>query len=302
MRKADDESRVDMGRLGISSFLDTLTGEEVVEFALAAEQMGYSALWLPEAIGRDPFATATHILAKTRKISVATGIANIYSRDATTLHALRQTIGEFAPGRFFVGLGVSHRHLVDRIRGHEYGPPLETMRSYLQAIEQARYLAVEPEKATPIILAALKPRMLELAGTHSAGAHTYIAPPEHTRRARDILGEAPWLGAGQFVLHEADRAKGMEVARHLMKTYVGLPAYANNLRSLGFGDPDFEDGGSDKLIDAIVAIGDIPLIQERIQAHYDAGADHVCLQTLRPDGKPGPHRETLEKLAPTTGS
>lgn len=298
MQKSATEPRMDMGRLGVSSFLDSLTATEVVDFALRIESLGYAALWLPEAIGRDPFATASYVLARSSKICVATGVANVYSRDATTLHALRQTIAEFAPGRFFVGLGVSHRHLVHRVRGHEYGPPVETMRSYLESIEKARYFATEPEQTAPIIVAALQSKMLKLAGSHSSGAHTYIAPPEHTERARKVLGDEPWLGAGQFVLHEPDRAKGLKTARKLMQTYVELPAYANNLKSLGFADSDFEDGGSDRLIDAIVGIGDIPAIQDRIRAHFEAGADHVCLQTLRPDGGPGPHLQTLERLAP----
>jgi probable F420-dependent oxidoreductase len=155
-----------------------------------------------------------------------------------------------------------------------------------------------PAEDPPIVLAALRERMLRLAAEAARGAHPYFTPPEHTARAREILGRGPWLAPEQMVLLEKDPSKARAVARAAMKLYVRLPNYQNNLRWLGYEDADFEGGGSDRLVDAIVAWGDEKALAARIRAHHDAGADHVCIQPLRPDGKLGAHLPTLEALAP----
>lgn len=287
-----------LGRLGVWTHLDTLPAPGAAAFARDLEAWGYSALWLPEAIGRDPFVTIAHLGAHTERLAFATGIANLYARDPMTMKALANTAGEVTGGRFVLGVGVSHGHLVTRLRGHEYGKPVSTMRAYLDAMEKAMYRAVGPAAPVPVVLAALRPKMLALAAERAAGAHPYFVPPEHTARAREILGKDRILAPEQKVLLCTDPARARAVGRANMKIYAGLPNYQNNLKWLGYTDADFVDGGSDRLVDAIVAWGDEDAIRRRIQEHFDAGADHVCIQPLHPEGQPVPHREVLELLAP----
>ncbi|HLS80823.1 MAG TPA: TIGR03620 family F420-dependent LLM class oxidoreductase [Steroidobacter sp.] len=263
-----------------------------------AGMRSYSALWLPEAVGRDPFSFISHLAAHTQRLVFATGIANIYARDAMTMRAIQQTVGELSGGRFVLGLGVSHAPLVAGLRGHAYGKPVATMRAYLEAMEKAMYVGPAPAEETPIVLAALRPRMLALAAERCAGVHPYNVTPEHTARAREILGRGPTLAPEQMVLRETDPVKARAIARKHLADYLGLPNYLNNWKWLGFEDADFTGGGSDRLIDAMVAWGDEQAIQARIQAHFDAGADHVCIQPLRLDGERGPDMSLLETLRP----
>jgi len=288
----------EIGRLGVWTWLDGYTAPETAEFANQIEEWGYSALWIPEAVGRDPFPLIGYLAASTTKLVFATGIANIYARDALTGKALLKTCAELAPGRFVLGLGVSHGHLVAGVRGHEYKKPLSTMRAYLDAIDEALYMGKEPEVEAPIVLAALKDKMLGLAAERTRGAHPYFVPPEHTARAREVMGPDAWLCPEQMVLLETDASRAREVARANMKTYIRLPNYQNNLRQFGYTDDDFADGGSDRLVDAIVAWGDEKTIWERVQGHYDAGANHVCIQPFRVDGA-GPDLRLLEAYAPS---
>ena len=290
-----------LGRLGVWTWLDGMQAPLAAEFAAHLEALGYAALWLPEAVGRDPFATIAWLGAQTQRLTFATGIANLYARDPMTMTALRKTLGELTGGRFVLGIGVSHAHLVTGVRGHAYTKPVATMRAYLEAMAKALYRAADTEHEAPIVLAALRPRMLALAAECADGAHPYFVPPEHTARAREILGKGKLLAPEQKVLLQTDAAKARAVARASMKIYAGLPNYQNNLKWLGFTDADFAGGCSDRLVDAIVAWGDEDAIRRRIQAHFDAGADHVCIQPLHPDGLPIPHREVLELLAPAKG-
>jgi probable F420-dependent oxidoreductase len=288
----------EIGRLGVWTWLDAYSAGEAADFASELERWGYSALWIPEAVGREPFAFLGYLAAKTRKLVLATGIANIYARDPMTLKAIHKTLSELAPGRFVLGIGVSHEHLVSRVRGHSYGKPVTTMREHLDAMEAALYLGKQPAEDAPIVLAALRDRMLRLAAERTRGAHPYFVPPEHTARAREVMGPDAWLCTEQMVLLETNAEKARQIARENMKVYTQLPNYQNNLRQFGFDDADFADGGSDRLVDAIVAWGDEQAIRDRIRAHHDAGATHVCIQPFRPDGAPGPDLRTLELLAP----
>lgn len=289
-----------VGRLGVWTWLDMLTAAQAVEFAQTIERLGYSTLWLPEAVGRDPFVLATFLASHTKTLRFATGIANIYARDPMTMDTLRKTTGELSGGRFVLGIGVSHAHLVAGVRKHEYGKPVATMRAYLAGMKGKPYMAPAPPSEPPIVLAALRPKMLELAASQAQGAHPYFVPPEHTERARAILGKSAWLAPEQMILLETDPTKARAIARANMKVYAGLPNYQNNLKWLGFTDDDFANGGSDRLVDAIVAWGDEKAIASRIQAHFDAGANHVCIQPFRADGVPGPDLRILEALAPGT--
>jgi probable F420-dependent oxidoreductase len=290
------------GRLGVWTWSDGFSAAEAAEFAHQLEGWGYSILWTPEAVGRDPFAFIGYLAGRTERLIYATGIANIYARDAMSMKAIRKTLSEMLPGRFVLGLGVSHPHLVSKVRGHEWQPPLTKMREYLDAVEAALYMGPEPEVEAPIVIAALRPKMLALAAEKARGAHPYLVTPEHTRRARAILGQGRWLCPEQKLILESDPEKARELARGHLKQYLRAPNYQNNLAEIGFDETDWTNGAaSDRLVDALVAWGDETVLRERIQQHWDAGADHVCVQPFRADGQPGPCLRTLEALADLNG-
>jgi probable F420-dependent oxidoreductase len=241
--------------------------------------IGRIGIWIPEALGREALSHAAILLAATSRIPIATGIANIWARDAMAMAAGQKTLAEAWPGRFLLGMGVSHAPLVG-MRGHAYQRPLTAMRRYLDAMDASIYNAPAPATPPPRVLGALAPKMLALAAERTDGAHPYFVPPEHTRRARAALGPGKLLAPEQAVVLERDAATARAIARQHMQTYLQLPNYVNNLRRLGFGDADLRDGGSDGLVDAIVAWGDVGVVVDRVRAHHEAGADHVCLQVL----------------------
>jgi probable F420-dependent oxidoreductase len=288
---------MNLGKIGIWAWLDHLSATEIAEFATRAENWGYSALWIPEAVGRDPFALIGFLAARTERIILATGIANIYARDPMATKAIWKTVSELAPNRFILGLGVSHQHLVQGQRGHDYGKPLTAMRNYLEAMEKALYMGREPETDAPIVIGALRDKMLGLSATAAQGAHPYLVTPEHTKRARKVMGADALLCPEQMVLGETDEANARKIARANLKVYVGLPNYQNNLRQFGFGDDDFADGGSDRLVDALVCWGEPEKVAAHIESHLKAGANHVCIQAFRADGRPGPDETLLERIA-----
>jgi probable F420-dependent oxidoreductase len=276
---------IDLGRVGIwTGVLDAVSSREAQQRAVELEELGFTTLWIPETVGRDPFVTATLLLAATSTLKVATGIANIYARDALTMANTQRSLEEAFPGRFLLGLGVSHEHLVDRVRHHDYSRPYSKMAHYLEDMDSAIFRAVGPADRPPTVLAALGPKMLKLAAEHADGAHPYFVPPEHTALAREILGPDPILAPEQMVVLDTDRTRGLETARAGMKVYTRLPNYMNNLKQFGFSDDDVADGGSERLVDAIVVIGDVDAALARIQAHFDAGATHVCAQLFAADG------------------
>lgn len=287
-----------LGALGVWAALDAFAAGESSKFAKQLEAWGYTCLWTPEAVGRDPFSFIGFLAAQTERLVFATGIANIYARDPMTMKGIHQTLAELAPGRFVLGLGVSHEHLVSRIRGHDYKKPLATMRNFLDALDSALYMGATPAEQAPIVLAALRDKMLELAASRTAGAHPYLAPPEHTERARKVMGPDAWLCPEQMVILDTDATNARAVARKHLAVYLRLPNYQNNLKQFGYQDNDFANGGSDRLVDAIVACGDEQVIRDRIEAHEKAGADHVCIQAFRPDGEMSPDLRALEALAP----
>jgi probable F420-dependent oxidoreductase len=256
-------------------------------------------MWIPEAVGREPFAHIGYLAAHTEKIVFATGIANIYARDPITMSAASKTVSEVSSGRFVLGIGVSHRPLVTNLRGHSYNKPYSYMTEYLSKMKNALYRAPQPPQQVPVVLAALHPKMLQLAATEAAGTHTYFVPPEHTSKARAAIGTQPWICAAQAVILETDATKARSMARTYMKTYVPrLPNYTNNLKALGWKDRDFENGCSDALVDAIVAWGDEKKIRDRIEAHLTAGATHVCILPIRADNESLPDERAIEVLAP----
>jgi probable F420-dependent oxidoreductase len=290
---------MDIGKIGIWFFLDAMSTAETVDFARKTEKLGYGALWIPEAVGREPFAHSAYLAAHTEKIVFATGIANIWARDAITMSAASKTLAEISNGRFLLGIGVSHKPLVSNLRGHSYDKPYSYMKEYLPKMKSALYRAPMPKEEVPVVIAALHPKMLQLAATETSGTHTYFVPPEHTAKARAAIGSKPWICAAQAVILESDAAKARAMARTYMKTYVPrLPNYTNNLKALGWKDADFENGCSDALVDAIVAWGTETKIRDRIDAHLKAGATHVCILPLRSDNESLPDPRVMEALAP----
>lgn len=287
---------MDLGRVGIWAFLDRPSAAEVRDAAAELEALGYRALWIPETLGRDPFVLADMLLAATTSLRVATGIASIWARDAVATNSASRTLGEAHPGRFVLGLGVSHGRMVEDIRGGEYRTPLTTMRAYLDAMDAAFSTAPDPDPPVPRVLAALGPRMLALAGERADGAHPYFATPEHTHAARSILGDGPFLAPEQTAVLSTDPEEARRIARGFASAYLGLPNYANNLRRLGFSGDDIEQV-SDRIVDATVVWGDTDAIRDRVQAHLDAGADHVCVQVLAPAPDHAP-RAAWRELAP----
>lgn len=273
-----------LGRVGLWTFqLDLAPASVARETVAELEELGYPTLWLPEALGREPFVNSSMVLAATRKLVVATGIASVWARDAMAMAAGHMTLSEAFPERFLLGLGVSHQPMVDHLRGHHYTKPLTKMIEYLDAMDRAIYVAPRPAEDPSRVLAALGPKMLALAAERSLGAHPYFVPVEHTAVARETLGVGPILCPEQAVVLSTAPEEARATARFHMGTYLGLPNYVNNLRRLGWTDADLSAGGSDRLVDAIVAWGDESAIVERIRAHLDAGADHVCVQVLDPN-------------------
>jgi len=250
------------------------------------EALGYGSLWVGESVGREPVSQSAILLGATQRMLIATAVANIWARDPLSTTAAHHTLSEAYPERFILGLGVSHRRLVNDVRGLRYHQPLQAMRDYLTAMDQLgdRYRAVRAG-TTVRLVGALGPRMLHLAATNADGAHTYLVPPEHTAAARQILGPGKLLVPEQAVILDDDRNRARDIARRHLGRYLPLRNYTDNLRRLGFATADFEHHGSNRLIDALIAWGGETAIAERIAQHRQAGADQVCIQVLDPDSR-----------------
>jgi probable F420-dependent oxidoreductase len=276
--------RESVGRVGVWSFaLEAQTAAEERDAAREIESLGYRAIWVPEAVdSREIFSHAGWLLASTERAVVATGIASIWARDAVATANGWRMLTDAYPGRFALGLGVSHAGSVAR-RGSTYERPLTEMRRYLDAMDRAGSSAPAPEIDPWLLLAALGPRMLELAAERTLGAHPYFVPVEHTAFARRRLGPEPVLAVEQTVVLESDPAEARRLARRFAVDYLQTPNYANNLRRVGYTDQDLAGQGSDRVIDATVAWGDVDQIATRVREHVEAGADHVCVQVVGED-------------------
>jgi probable F420-dependent oxidoreductase len=284
-----------LGRVGIwSSGIPNLPASVLREGLGELEALGYPAVWVGEAFSRESLSCATLALSWTERLVVATGISNVYARDATAAKAGMKTVGEAFPGRFVFGLGISHPYPVE-MRGQAYGPPLTTMRTYLDTMDAATYMGPEPAEPVPVVLAALGPKMLDLARERTDGAHPYFVPVEHTAQARERLGAGKVLAPEQAVILTDDETRARELVREHVAFYMSSPNYRNSMLRLGFDESDLDDGGSDRLGDAVVVWGDEDAIRNRVKAHLDAGADHVCIQTL-PSGELD--LDALRRLAP----
>lgn len=289
---------MEIGKLGAFCFLDAMTAEESAAFCRRVERMGYKVLWSPEAWGRDPFAHGGYLLAKTDHLIYATGIANIWVRDPMTMVMAARTLAEIAEDRFILGIGVSHRSLVEDLRGHTYTKPYSYMGEYIPRMKSALYRAVAPKTEPPLVMAALHPKMLALAAREARGTHTYLCLPEHTKRAREVMGPDAWVCPSVIVILERDAAKARARARQHLSFYAYQENYQRILLAQGFTRADFDNGCSDRLIDTMVAWGNEKQIGERIEAHVAAGANHVCLMPLRCDESNLPDERALEAFAP----
>jgi len=263
-----------MGRLGVWAQVDCMTASAEAEFARDVEQWGYSALWTPEAMGRDVLVNSGWLLANTRKLVIASGIANIFARDAMAMAAARVQLNKQSGGRLLLGMGISHAPIVSAIRGHIYEKPVTTMRTYVEA----------------------------LARDFADGAHPYNTTVAQTAAARAVLGPNKLLCVEQKVLLETNAARAREIARAYLRPYLRLSNYVNSWRRAGFDDGDFADNGSNRLVGTLVAWGDEDALVGRIREHWQAGADHICIQALHADQSKstfdGPNIDLIQRLAP----
>ncbi len=286
------------GKLGVWYFFDALSSSEAAASAKRIESLGYGTLWSPETVDKSPVGLAAWLLANTDTLNLATGIINIYHREPGVTAAAQKTLAEQSDGRFLLGMGVSHKPLVEGVRGLKYGPPVATMRTYLEKMAASPYTGLAPKEEPPTVIAALGPKMLALAASHATGAHPYFSDPGHTHMAREIMGPDAWLCVEQKVILEADPAKARELAKPVAQIYQGLPNYRNNWLRMGLSEDDI-NSMSDRFIDTTFAWGTVDDINRRIQEHWDAGADHVCIQPVNSSGNVGElDWSCLEALAP----
>ncbi|CAN5821661.1 MAG: LLM class F420-dependent oxidoreductase [Ilumatobacteraceae bacterium] len=266
---------------------------EAAEAAGELEELGYGALWIPD-VGGDVFGAVANLLRATERATIATGILNIW------MHSPEETAAQFDAlttehgRRFLLGVGVSHAPLIDRVNeAGTYRRPLQHVTEFLDGLDAAD-LPVAPHDR---VIAALGPKMLDLAHRRTAGTHPYLVTPEHTATAREVLGAGPVVAVEQGVVLETDAETARAHARQHLATYLGLPNYSNNWKRIGFTDDDLADGGSDRLVDALYVWGDESMIAARVQDHRDAGADHVCVQVVTADPRAMPRAE-WRALAP----
>ena len=286
------------GRIGLfAGPLNGLPATAQREFVREMERLGYGTLWYGESLAREAFAQGAIYLAATERLVVASGIANIWVRDAAAMANGGRTLAEAWPGRFILGIGVGHAPNV-RVRGHDYARPYSAMREYLEAMAVAPWRGPEAE-IPPIVLAALGPKMVRLAGEHAAGAYPYFTTAAHIREVRGILGTEPFLAADLPVVLAGDLAAARALANRHLSNYLGSANYRNNLLRIGWSEEELAPPGSEALFEAIVAWGDLERIGERIRELFEAGADHVALNLVAAYATVPPIDE-LRRLAPLT--
>lgn len=269
-------------RIGVwcsSKVLGTTTFDGVRRFMSEIDELGYGMFWVPESFGREIMSHVALLLDHSERLVIGTGIANLWARDPVAMANGIRTINEVHPGRCVFGIGVSHTPNVTR-RGQAYQRPMETMRRYLEAMHDAPWDGVHQDGPAPVLLAALGPRMLELAGELADGAHPFLVTPDHTAGARQTLGSHRLLAPEQSVLLETDPEVARDAAREHLAHYIGRDNYTRSFLRQGFAEEDLQDGGSDRLVDAIVSWGEPTTIAQRVREHLDAGADHVTLQVV----------------------
>ena len=288
----------DLSTIGVWTHTETMSGADSIALAQRIESLGYSTLWLPETAGKDPFVLIALLAANTDQLRFATGIANIFHRHPGVMKQAAMTLAEQTGGRFVLGIGVSHGPMVAGLRGLDYSKPLASMSGYLDGYDGSPYMAFPPPEPPKRVLAALGPKMLELARDKADGAHPYWTTPEHTALARKILGPDKLLCVEQKVVGTTDAAVARAAGANALAMYRNLPNYRNNWLRLGYTDEEI-DGNDPRFVDAVVAWGTTDAIKARVQEHIDAGATQVCVQPLDPENRLGAvDWSVLEALAP----
>lgn len=285
-----------MTRIGILFNTDRMVGSDFLDFARRVEAAGIESVWLAELFGREPFAASGALLGVTSTLKVGTAIANVYVRDAIAAAAASATLAELSGNRFELGLGVSNRGL-NELRGHTWTSPAPRLEAYVEAVRAARLTL--PKDATisyPIQVAAHGPKMLEVAAANADGVFTYVMNVDHTARTRAALPVSVALTPMTMCLLCPEPDKARELCRKALGMYMGLDYYHRAWRTLGFTDDDFTDGGSDRLVDAIVAWGSIDDIRSRLDAQAEAGADRVVVVPLNPVSGLQPDWSLVEQL------
>ena len=285
---------MELGKLGIWYSSDKLSPPQMAALIQKVEALGFGSYWYPESRYYESIATGAYLLANSSTIKVGSSIANIYARDAFTAAAARRSLNDMYGGRYISGLGVSHIPMVEGLRRHEYGKPVATMRAYLDGMEAARQ---KDEPDWPVAIAALGPRMMELAAEKADGSLPYNVTPEHTARAKQVMGTDKALVVEQKFCLESDPAKARALARAELKRYMALPNYCNNWLRLGFTQDDITGEGSDRFMDAMVVWGDEAAIHARMREHFDAGATTVVMQPVHADGDDTARDRALEAVA-----
>ncbi len=285
---------MELGAMGVWYAADKLEPAHWIDFVTTVERLGYDTQWYSEATGYESMALGSFLLSNTSRLKLGSSIANIYARDAVASRNGMITLGRISNDRYVLGLGVSHIPLVERFRGHNYGRPVATMRSYLEQMRAEQANA----DTWPVVIAALGPRMLELAAELTRGAIPYNVTPDHTAQARAILGPDKWLAVEQKICLETNTNRALELARAELSRYMVLPNYRNNWLRLGFTEVDLQDGGSERFLNAMVVWGNEATISARIQEHFDAGATQVCIQPVHPPGDIDRAKAMLEAFAP----
>jgi len=275
---------------GIFALTDSMASQQITALVRRVDELGYSSFWFPEAFGRDPFTLAAHILTVTEKLIVGTGIANVWKREPITMINAARTLAEMFPDRFILGLGISHGPMMKQL-GIKYEKPVSFMREYLQRMRTAPYTAPKPQSDPPMVIAALMPKMLQLAAAETNGTFPVYITPEQTARMRKTLGPDKWVCVQQVAILESDTPKARHTARGVLAFYLNLPNYVRSFRSMGFDDADFANGGSDRLVDAMIACGDEQTIRDRVAALYRSGATHVTMTMVPVEA--GTHERAL---------
>ena len=298
-------SSIDLGRLGAWGHLDSLPIEEARAYARRVDELAYGTLWVPETVGREPFTLLGLLAAETSEITLGTSIVSIWGHDAQTTRMAAMTLHEATAGRFVLGLGVSHPYLAEKLRGHTYERPLSRMREYLAAYRAAVYRGPIGSEAgdPPILIAALRERMLSLAATDADGAFPYLVTPERVAWIRGVVDTAaagresrPILAVTMPAALQPDAEAAGATARAYLAPYLRTPAYQASWSQQGFVEADWEKPGGDRLVDAMVAHGDVEALRARLAELVAAGADHVAVIPLGRDGTTE-HLPTLEALA-----
>jgi probable F420-dependent oxidoreductase len=284
------------GIAGILQATDQFSLEEIIDIVEKIESLGYPAMWIPDFFGREQIALSAFILSASTDLRVTTGISNIYARDAMSQAQGSHTMNEIYPGRFNLGLGVSHP-IGAKMRGHQWGNPIEKMSQYIQDIRAARLEMATPKDESPLYVAAHGKKMLSVAAKHADGANTYLMPPRHTAMAREIVGSDTLLTVVLPCCLCTDPEKARSIARRAISIYMPLGAYQRAWNEWGFGD-ELNDGGSDYLIDSLISWGDESAIKSRMKEHLDAGADQIVMIPYNANPGKFPPWDLLEALSP----